>query len=172
MTVSLAEARVVPKSNGGFNLHGVKRGYVGVGVWHVKHEINVGSLVRAAAVFGADFVFTIGRRYRPSAAGRSLDRHVPVFHYEDLDQYLAVTPGAARHVLVEIHPRARPLESFTHPHQAIYLLGAEDHGLPDSVLDRMPFASVVQLPGAVCMNGASAGSVLLYDRHLKGSPHA
>lgn len=167
MSVTTA-SRMIAKSNGGYNLNGVQRGYVGIGVWHAKHEINVGSLVRSAAVFGADFVFTVGRRYRTSSAARSLERHLPVFHYADIEQLLDVTPANARFVLTEIHPRSVPLETFEHPHQAIYLLGAEDHGLPETVLERMPFAPIVQMPGAVCMNVASAGAVLLYDRHVKG----
>lgn len=51
-----------------------------------------------------------------------------------------------------------------HPRQAIYLLGAEDHGLPPDVLARCN--SVVSLE-AVCRpsyNVAVAGSIILYDR--------
>jgi len=32
-------------------------------------------------------------------------------------------------VCVELDERATPIQEFKHPQQAIYLLGAEDHGL-------------------------------------------
>lgn len=37
-----------------------KRGFFGVGVWYSKFECNVGTLLRSAHAFGADFVFTAG----------------------------------------------------------------------------------------------------------------
>lgn len=36
----------------------------GIGVYHPKHEINIGTLIRSAYIFGANYVFTVGRRYK------------------------------------------------------------------------------------------------------------
>ena len=39
------------------------RGYFGIGIHHVKNEENIGMLWHSADILGADFIFTIGRRY-------------------------------------------------------------------------------------------------------------
>ena len=39
-------------------------GYFGIGVMGLKYDDNYGTLLRTAQVFGADFIFIIGRRYK------------------------------------------------------------------------------------------------------------
>jgi len=56
------------------------------------------------------------------------------------------------------------LHTFVHPEQAVYLLGAEDDGLPESVLRDIP---VLEAPSEWCLNVATAGSLVLYDRLVK-----
>ena len=54
-----------------------------------------------------------------------------------------------------------------HPERAAYLLGAEDHGLSPAVLAMCH--RIVVLPGRHCLNVAVAGSLILYDRWLRGA---
>lgn len=42
----------------------MKKGYYGIGIYETKEETNVGTLWRSAQNFGADFIFTIGARYK------------------------------------------------------------------------------------------------------------
>lgn len=42
----------------------MKRGYFGIGIYHTKNVLNVGTLWRSAHNFGASFIFTVGMRYR------------------------------------------------------------------------------------------------------------
>jgi tRNA G18 (ribose-2'-O)-methylase SpoU len=58
-----------------------------------------------------------------------------------------------------------PLEKFKHPERCIYLLGAEDHGIPPEIMDKCNGS--VQLLGDYCMNVATAGSIVMYDRAVK-----
>ena len=65
------------------------RGFFGIGVWHPKHEINIGGLWRSACCFGAAFVFTVGRRYRnqPSDTLKAV-RHIPLVEYVDVEDLI------------------------------------------------------------------------------------
>ena len=64
---------------------------------------------------------------------------------------------------VELTDDARPLDSFVHPERAWYMLGAEDHGIPPSVLEKCHH--VICIPhGRYCLNVAVAGSIVMYDR--------
>lgn len=49
--------------------------------------------------------------------------------------------------------------------RAVYILGSEDTGLPTGVLGFCQ--PIIQLPGAMSMNVAVAGSIVLYDRMQK-----
>lgn len=140
------------------------RGYVGIGVYDSKAETNIGTLIRTAHAMGGTFVFTIGRRYerQPSAVGQ--DRHIPILNFDSVEALADAMPPEARLICVELDSSSRALHTFTHPEQAVYLLGAEDHGLPGAILEAYP---VVEVPCEWCLNVAVAGSLVLYDRLVK-----
>lgn len=146
----------------------VSRGYFAVGIYHPKRELNVGGLWRSASLFGATLVFTVGSRYRHQASDTMrTPSHVPLQHFGDAEDLIAHLPHGCRLVGVELDPRARPLGRYVHPERAAYLLGAEDHGLPDHVRDRCHDLVQIETPSAWSMNVASAGTVLLYARHMQ-----
>lgn len=143
------------------------RGYFGIGVFHPKHEVNIGTMWRSAAALGATFTFQIGSRYNRQASDTVRAwRHLPHFVYPDIDSwYQHAIPYDCVPVAVELTDTARPLDAYTHPDRAVYVLGAEDHGLPASLLGLC--RDVVILPGRFCLNVAVAGSIVMYDRAAK-----
>lgn len=149
------------------------RGYFAVGVYHPMHEVNVGTLWRSAAAFGAAFVFTVGKRYRPHQASDTAKAplHTPLFHFASIDDLHAHLPHGCPLVGVEQTLTATALHIFPHPERAAYLLGAEDSGLPAAVLERCHY--VTEIRGASpCLNVAVAGSIVLYDRSQRGTIRA
>lgn len=143
-----------------------KRGYFGIGIYHGKTEANIGTLWRSAAILGADFIFTIGRRYKTQASDTmKTPRHIPLYNYTDYDDFFKHVPYDCPVIAVELADNAVPMEEFDHPERCIYLLGAEDHGLPETILNRCRYT--VQLLGNYCMNVATAGSIVMYDRAVK-----
>lgn len=137
-----------------------------IGVEYPKHEVNVGTLWRSAFVLGAALIFTVGRRYERQASDTTkAPRHIPLLHFEDWDDYRRRAPFAWEPVAIEIVEGARPLPTFTHPRQAVYLLGPEDGSLSEhaSALARHH----VIIPGRFCLNVAVAGSIVMYDRLAK-----
>ena len=60
-----------------------------------------------------------------------------------------------------------PLPEFVHPPRAVYLLGAEDGGLPNRIQDQCH--AIISLPSirAASFNVAQAGTLVLYDRMVK-----
>lgn len=89
-------------------------------------------------------------------------RHIPLNTYPDFDDFYAHLPYGAQLIGIELDDKARDLVTFKHPERAVYLLGAEDHGLPQTVIDRCHH--VIQLRGEFCLNVAVAGSIALYHR--------
>lgn len=137
--------------------------YFEIGVYHPKTEHNVGTLWRSALQLGAAGVFTVGRRYeRQSSDTCAAPRHIPLRHHLTFEELLATRPIGA--VLVGVEMGGDPLATFAHPAQAIYLLGAEDSGLPAAVLARCD--SVVSIESVVTpsYNVAVAGSLVMWHR--------
>lgn len=142
------------------------RGYFEIGIFHGKTPENVGTLWRSAFQMGAAGIFTIGRRY-PKQASDTVQayRHIPLRDYASFDDFLAAQPYDCPLVAVEMGGKGLP--GFSHPERCIYLLGAEDHGLPAEVLARCQRR--VSLPSirVNSYNVSVAGSLVMYDRMVK-----
>ena len=59
------------------------------------------------------------------------------------------------------------LVTFEHPERAVYLLGAEDAGLPDAVVRACHRHVALPSERYESYNVAAAGSIVMYDRMAK-----
>ena len=141
-------------------------GYCAIGVYRGKTEHNIGTLWRSAFVLGAAYIFSVGQKYKKQTSDvvKSWSR-IPLFHYDTFEDLLNNIPYDCRLVGVELTNDATFLHDFEHPKRAIYLLGAEDDGLPQEILDKCHY--VVKLPGNSSLNVAVTGSIVLHDRASK-----
>jgi tRNA G18 (ribose-2'-O)-methylase SpoU len=143
-----------------------KKGFTGIGIYHTKIEFNIGTLWRSGYQLGADFIFTIGRRYKTQGSDTvKAPNSIPLFHYQDYDDFMKHLPLNTS--LVAIEMGGQPLNTFVHPNQAVYLLGAEDHGLPPSITSRVKRLVSIPAIRTDSYNVAVAGSLVLYDRMIK-----
>lgn len=144
------------------------RGFFGIVVYRPKSECNIGTLWRSAFLQDAAFVGTIGHRYiKQGSDTPNMVKHVPLNRYTDLDDLIAHLPYDCPIVAVELDECAKLLPEFSHPERAVYLLGAEDSGLPRSVLDRCHYTVQIPTVRDWSMNVAVAGSIVMYDRMSK-----
>lgn len=144
----------------------MRRGFYGMGIFGCKTEANIGTLWRSAHNFGASFIFTIGRRYKPQDSDTTKAwKTIPLYNYKDFDDFYNHLPRSCRIIAVEQSKDAIDLSRFIHPEQCIYLLGAEDFGIPKSIIERCH--GVVYIDTPMCLNVATAGSIIMYDRSTK-----
>lgn len=142
------------------------RGFFEIGIIRGKTPENVGTLWRSASQMGASGIFTIGKRYgHQSSDTVKAYRTIPARDYATLDAFIAALPYSCP--LVGVEMGGRPLTGFAHPERAIYLLGAEDGGIPQAALARCHH--IVSLPSVrtASYNVAVAGSLVMYDRQCK-----
>lgn len=140
------------------------RGYFAIGIENAKTSMNVGTLWRGAMCFGAAFTFVIGNRIRrqPSDVWNAW-KHQPHYEFTSREHFLASRPLDC--LLIGVEVDGEPLETFTHPERAIYILGPEDGNLSPSL--RAKCQKVIRIPGIRCLNVSQAGTVIMYDRMLK-----
>lgn len=142
------------------------RGFFEIGIYHPKTVTNLGTLWRSAFQLGASGIFTIGHRYQAMCSDTvKAWRHVPLRHFADFDAFNDARPRDARLIAVEMGGVS--LRGYSHPQQAIYLLGAEDHGLPPEILARCQAVVSLDAVRTASFNVAVAGSLVMYDRLTK-----
>ena len=141
----------------------MRRGYFGIVLHRPKTHFNVGSLLRTADILGCSLFVTVGARYTEQPADTlKSTRRVPLMHFDDWETFKRFRPFDCQLVGVELALDAVDLRRFHHPDRALYVLGAEDDGLPPKVL--ADCNKIVRLAGACSMNVAVAGSIVLYHR--------
>ena len=147
-------------------------GFFGIGVYNSKSVENVGTLWRSAFMLGAAYIFTIGQRnaWEKAADTYKTWRHIPALRYEDWASFAAAAPYSTVWVAVEMG--GIPLSEFVHPERAVYILGAEDAGLPKSVVSACQYCISLDGVRASSYNVAVAGSIVMYDRCRKLSVHS
>ena len=144
------------------------RGYFAVGAERISKPLNLGNLMRSAHAFGASFVFTVAANKTISAPNSSIRKsdtsktpdHVPYYAWDNIEQMML--PQGCDLVGVELTEDARDLPSFRHPLRAAYVLGAERGSLTPRMIERCQH--IVRIPTAFCINVATAGAIVMYDR--------
>ena len=138
-------------------------GFFGIGIERVSKVRNLGNLIRTANAFGASFTFTLGVEFTSSEAfadTSKASRQVPFYSWSSLDDmYL---PSHCKLVGIELTEDAIDLPSFMHPPQAAYVLGQERGSVSQPVLERCDY--IIKIPTAFCVNVATAGAIVMYDR--------
>lgn len=141
-------------------------GFFGIGILANSCEENIGTLWRSAFILGASFMFTIDKKYKPQSSDVTQAwNKIPLYHYQSFDDFYQNLPYAAKLIGVELDDSAELINNFTHPERAVYLLGNEQIGLPQSI--RQKCHGLLQLPGNFSLNVAVAGSIVCYDRANK-----
>lgn len=143
-----------------------KSGFYAIGIYRGKTEHNIGTLWRTAYILGASYIFTVGKRYKKQSSDvvKAWSR-IPLFHYDTMEDLLNNIPYDTRLIGVEMTEDAIDLHDFSHPQRGIYLLGAEDLGLPEQVLEKCHMK--IKLKGNSSLNVAVTGSIICHDRVAK-----
>lgn len=145
------------------------KGFAAIGLVNPKTPANIGSVLRAAGCYGADFVAISGVRGHRMAAHCPTDtmaaiRRIPTVLCEDL---FDCHPVGSVPVAVDLVDGAEDLVDFVHPRTAFYIFGPEDGTLGGDVLRRC--AQRVFVPTTGRMNLAATVNVVLYDRMAKAT---
>lgn len=148
------------------------RGYFGIGIYKPKTTENIGTLWRSAYQLGASYIFTIEKRYKKQCSDTyNTYKHVPLFHYPTVDLFVESLPMASNLVLVEFGEGSKPIDQFNHPDRCCYLLGSEDNGFDNTLIEKLSglVMSRVELPAirTSSYNVSVAGSLLMYDRLIR-----
>ena len=135
-----------------------------IGIYQPKTKENIGTLWRSAYIMGATFIFTIGKRYKTQASDTcKAERQIPCFNFETFADFEKNRPQNMLIIPVENCQNSISLQEFEHPKQAVYLLGAEDKGLPKEITEKYQ-SVIINTPKKICLNVSTTGSIVMFDR--------
>jgi tRNA(Leu) C34 or U34 (ribose-2'-O)-methylase TrmL len=131
-----------------------------IGIVGCKAQTNLGILWRGAYQMGADEVFVVGGRFlsKKKRNDKMLrvkqnrghvmagDESVPLREFADWNEFAAQMPQVP---LVAVEMGGEALQDFEHPRHAIYVLGSEDNGIPESVLRACDYHVALPSVGAL-----------------------
>jgi tRNA G18 (ribose-2'-O)-methylase SpoU len=146
------------------------RGYFGIGIDNASKKGNMGNLIRTAHAFGASFAFAVKPKVMAHSGEMVTEdftdtskssNNIPFFNY--MTPAEVEVPQGCKLIGVEITDDAIDLPSFRHPLQAVYVLGGERSSLSAEMLARCD--QVIKIPTKFCLNVATAGAIVMYDRH-------
>jgi tRNA G18 (ribose-2'-O)-methylase SpoU len=144
------------------------RGFFEIGIYCTKTSENVGTLWRSAYQLGASGIFTIGKRFSKQVSDTcKASRHIPLREFLNFEEFQLARPYSS--FLVGVEFDGKPLSKFCHPQRAIYLLGAEDFGLPECILKECNTIISIESVRQASYNVAVAGSIVMYQRLLQQS---
>ena len=138
------------------------RGFFEIGIYQPKYQKNIGTLYRSAYQLGATGIFSIGKAANFCVDTTKSYRHIPYRHYTDFDEFIYLLPKES--ILIAIEMEGKELNYFSHPQQAIYLLGSENMGLPEDVVERCHCVVSIESIRTNSYNVAVAGSIVMYHR--------
>ncbi len=139
-----------------------------IAAWEIINPENIGSLIRLAGNLGLKEVFILGDelRYKMNAirrtAGLSIN-HVNLTFITPQDFLDRLSPDQQL-VAIETTADSKNLFQEPLPQKAIFFLGNERKGLPDTILERCTLKIHIPMTGACkSMNVSHALAVVLFE---------
>ncbi len=131
-----------------------------VAIENMRHDLNIGSVVRTANAFGAGEVHIVGRRRWNRRGAMVTDRYQHVRHHADVAALAGWASDGDMPVLgLDNVEGAVPLETFALPRRCLLLFGQEGTGLtPQAVGACSAVLAIAQFGSTRSINvGAAAG---------------
>ena len=144
------------------------RGFSVVALENPIRNVNIGSAMRAAFVYGASMgVIATDQEVSHKMMNSRTDsmstyKHMPTLVVENV---LDAVPYGCVPVGVEMVPESENLVYLEHPERAYYIFGPENGSISLETLSKC--AAKVCVPTRYCMNLAATVNVVLYDRLSK-----
>ncbi len=135
-----------------------------VAIENLKHDLNIGSIVRTANAFLAAEVHVVGRRRWNRRGAMVTDRYQHIRHHPDPEalQEFAASEGLPILGLDNV-PGAQPLESVSLPRRCLLLFGQEGPGLSSESLRVCDgVLSIAQFGSTRSINVGAAAAIAMH----------
>ncbi|PKL30995.1 RNA methyltransferase [Candidatus Saccharibacteria bacterium HGW-Saccharibacteria-1] len=101
-----------------------------VAIENWQHDLNIGTIVRAANAFNVETVHIIGKRHWNRRGAMVTDRYMNIIQHSTVDEFVEFMKNDNREIIaVDIVPGAVGLSKTILPERAVLVFGGEGPGL-------------------------------------------
>ncbi|MDL5155064.1 TrmH family RNA methyltransferase [Actinomycetospora termitidis] len=135
-----------------------------VAIENLRHDANIGTIVRTANAFLAAAVHVVGRRRWNRRGAMVTDRYQHVVHHPDVADLVAAARAEGLVVVaVDNGPGAAPLETTPLPRACVLLFGQEGSGLSaEAVAGADLVVSIAQFGSTRSINAGVAAGIAMH----------
>ena len=105
-----------------------------VAIENWQHDINIGTIVRAANAFNIEAVHILGKRHWNRRGAMVTDRYLHIYHHDSVESFMVAMKQQARQIIaIDNFVGALPLSRTTLPFNSVLVFGGEGPGLSDEM---------------------------------------
>jgi tRNA G18 (ribose-2'-O)-methylase SpoU len=105
-----------------------------VAIENWQHDLNIGTIVRAANAFNVDTVHIIGKRHWNRRGAMVTDRYLNIDHHNTVEEFVNAMNDEKRQIIaIDIVPGAIPLSQAILPAKSVLVFGGEGPGLSEEM---------------------------------------
>lgn len=136
-----------------------------------KFASNVGTMARNAELLGCEKLYVahsgrVNSQVGATDTAKSF-RRIGEFVSSETNLIKSARKSGSTIIAVELEEKAVDLLHYDHPDNALYVVGSEDVGLPQEIMDMADHVVVVPAEKPWSYNAADAATIVMYDRYFK-----
>lgn len=141
-----------------------KAGYkIEIAIENLKHDYNIGTIIRNANAFGIRKVHIIGRRHYNRRGAMVTDAYLDVIYHKTVKDFLDATHDRQL-IAVDNVTGAKSLRSFKLKNDVVFVFGSESDGLSQELIDASSAVVFIEQFGSTrSVNVGVASGIILYD---------
>ena len=129
-----------------------------------QHDLNIGTIVRAANAFNVESVHIIGKRHWNRRGAMVTDRYMNIMYHKTVEEFVEYMEADNRQIIAfDIIPGAIPLSKTTLPVKSVLVFGGEGPGLSDQMRQIAEKTVMIEQSGSTrSVNVGVAAGIAMY----------
>jgi len=135
-----------------------------VAIENWQHDLNIGTIVRAANAFNVETVHIIGKRHWNRRGAMVTDRYMNIIQHSTVDEFTEFMKNDNREIIaVDIVPGAVELSRTRLPERTVLVFGGEGPGLSDEMQQVATKTVMIEQFGSTrSVNVGVAAGIVMY----------
>lgn len=136
-----------------------------VAVENWQHDLNIGTIVRAANAFNVAAVHIVGRRHWNRRGAMVTDRYLEVVHHSTVADFAAAMRADERQIIaIDNQPGAENLSAVALPERAVLVFGGEGPGVSQEMIETSERMVAIEQYGSTrSVNVGVAAGIVMYE---------
>ena len=129
-----------------------------------QHDLNIGTIVRAANAFNIETVHIVGKKHWNRRGAMVTDRYLNIIHHKTVDEFVDVMKDQKKEIIgIDILSGAVELSKTKLPNNAVLVFGGEGPGLSEEMQKVCKQIVMIEQFGSTrSVNVAVAAGIAMY----------